>query len=126
MECTKQQQETAQKVLENLMQQTTEAVQMEKKNRILQVSKNFGISTKDLPTLKAKLVPALPSAWKDIGIRADELEIKMEPSKRFRLMAAADVVSSSRDILRRTPISEDKNSSYESTNYKAPYGRFAE
>ena len=125
LDCTRQQQETAEKVLENLMNQTTEAVQMEKQNRIIQVSKNFGISTKDLPTLKAKLTPVLPSIWKDLGIRADELEIKMEPARRLRLMAAAEVVSNSRDILRRTPFSEDKNSSYDSNNFKSPYGRFA-
>ena len=126
MTCTRQQQETAEKVIENLQQQATEAVNLEKKNRVATTARSFGVSTKDLGTLKAKLTPILPNMWKELGIKPEELELKMESSKRHRLLAAADIISSSRESMRKNPNSEDRNSSYDSTNFKAPSGRYAD
>ena len=124
--CSQQQRETAEKVIENLQHQATEAVQLEKKNRVTATAKSFGIPTKDLGTLKAKLTPILPNMWKELGIKPEELELKMELSKRHRLLAAADIISSSRESMRKNPNSEDRNSSYDSANFRAPYGIYAD
>ena len=126
VECTQMQNDTAIRVLENLHQQAAEAVRLEKKNQIKTTAKNFGINTNDANTLKAKLTPVIPYAWRDIEIKPEELEVKMEASKRFRIMAGAEVAANAKEALRKTPWSEDKNSSFDSQNFKAAYGRYFE
>ena len=124
LECTRQQQETAGKVIENLQQQATEAVQLEKRNQVVKTAKSFGVATNDLEFLKVKLTPILPKMWKEIGIKPEDLELKMESSKRHRMIAAADIISTSREAMRKTP--SIPSASYDSSNFRAPLGRYAD
>ena len=126
VECVHTQNDTAVRVLENLHHQAAEAVRNEKKNRIKTTAKNFGINTSDMNTLKTKLTPVIPYAWRDIEIKPEDLEVKMDVSKRFRIMAGAEISANSKEALKKTMWSEDKNSSFGSHNYKAPYGRYFE
>ena len=126
IECTRLQKETADKVLKNLQQQASVAVQLEKQNRIEATAANFGIATKDLDCLKSKLIPVIPHMWKELEVKPDDLELKMELSKRNRMMAAAETIYSAKDSIRRCNFTEDKFSNFGSNNYRAPLGRYAE
>ena len=126
MECTKQQNETAEKVLSNVRAQASEAVLLEKQNRIISLGKMFGVSTNDIGTLKAKLTPALPYMWRELEIKAEDLEVKMDQGKRFRIMAAAETISCAKDHLKKPVWTEDKYCEFETAAYKAPMGRYSE
>ena len=126
MECTKQQNETAEKVLSNIRTQAAEAVSLEKQNRIKDLGKMFGIATNDIATLKTKLTPALPYMWRELDIKAEDLEVKMDQGKRFRIMAAAETISLAKEQLKKPIWSEDKQCEFETAAFKAPMGRYSE
>lgn len=126
MECTKQQNETAEKVLKNVQIQAAEAVLLEKQNRTINLSKMFGVATHDVNTLKSKLTPALPYMWRELDIKADDLEVKMDQGKRFRIMAAAETISTAKEQLKKPIWTEEKHSTYDAASFKAPMGRYSE
>ena len=126
MECIKQQNDTAEKVLSNVREQATEAVLLEKQNRITDLSKMFGIATKDISILKTKLTPALPYMWRELDIKAEDLEVKMDQGKRFRIMAAAETITTAKEVLKKPVWTEDKHSDFGTPTYKAPMGRYSE
>ena len=126
LECTKQQNDTAEKVLNNVRQQASEAVLLEKQNRIISLSKTFGVATRDVNTLKSKLTPALPYMWRELDIKADDLEVKMDQGKRFRIMAAAETIAFSKDQLKKSIPTEEKYHNFSSVSFKAPMGRYSE
>lgn len=117
---------TAVKVLSNLKKETAVALQNEKSNQIQQMAKQFGVAAVDLQQLKGKLVPTLPYEFRVLGIKSTQIEEMMDSSRRNQIMAGAEVISESSEVLKRKGWTADRNCRYKTIGFRPASGKFAE
>lgn len=117
---------TAVKVLSNLKKETKVALQNEKSNRIQEVAKQFGVSALNIAQLKGQLIPTLPYEFRVLGITSTHIEESMDASRRAQLMANAETIYESAEVLKRKGWSSDRNCRYKTIGFRSASGKFAE
>ena len=117
---------TAVKVLSNLKKETKVALQNEKSNRIQEVAKQFGVSALNIAQLKGQLIPTLPYEFRVLGITSTHIEESMDASRRAQLMANAETIYESAEVLKRKGWSSDRNCRYKNIGFRSASGKFAE
>lgn len=117
---------TAVKVLSNLKKETKSALQNEKANRMQEMAKQFGLPTANVSQLKGKLVATLPYEFRILGITSTEIEEAMDASRRVQMMASAETIFESAEILKRKAWAGDRNCRYKTIGFRAASGKFAE
>ena len=116
---------TAVKVMKNLKNEVSVAVQNEKSQQVQAAARMFGVAAADLSHLKGVLTPVLPYHFRMLDINSEQLESQMEPSRRRRIIAATEIAACAGEVLRRTTWAADKNHKYKSNGFLPPPGKFA-
>ena len=123
-DCLNKQKKLSEVVFQNLESEMKTAINLEKQNRIADIASEFGVSTNNLAVLRGKLTPAIPKMFRDIKVSGDSINNQMDVSKKFKLLAAAEVHSWAQKSLKNDRWAREKECTFGSPNYQSMHGHW--